>query len=104
MIELKYHARSIKLRESLFWDVEQGRLDARSSKMLIMERVLNRGSLEEFKQLIRFYSEEEFSETVVKIGNLDERTLNFISDNLNIQKQEFLCYRKKQSNPVHSNF
>jgi hypothetical protein len=92
------------LRETLFWDVNHAELNAQSSKTLIIERVLTRGNLNEFKQLIRFYNIQEFTQTVLKIGYMDGRTLNFISDYLNIPKQDFLCYRKKLSNPEHCSF
>lgn len=103
MIELKSDKNTIQLRNTLFWDVDQEKLDAQNSKVLIVERVLTRGNMEEFTQLIRFYTLEELSLTVVKIGYLDGRTLNFISGYLNIPKEDFLCYRKKQSNPTHWN-
>jgi hypothetical protein len=103
MIELENSNKKLNLRDTLFWDVDPSRLNAHSSKMLIVERVLTRGNIEEFRQLIRFYPLHELSRTVVKIGYMDGRTLNFISDYLNIPKQDFLCYRKKQSNLTHWN-
>jgi hypothetical protein len=103
MIELKKGNKKINLRDTLFWDVSPATLDPVTSKMLIMERVLTRGNMAEFKQLIRFYPSQELCQTVIKIGYLDERTLNFISDYLNIPKQDFLCYKKKLLNPMHWN-
>lgn len=93
----------MNLRDTLFWDVNPATLDPATSKMLIMERVLTRGNIAEFKQLIGFYPLHEISRTVVKIGYMDKRTLNFISDYLNIPKSDFLCYKKKQSNLTHWN-
>ncbi len=104
MIELKNNNEKLKLRDSLFWDIDPKRLNAHSSKMLIVERVLTRGNMFEFKQLIKFYPVRELSQIVLKIGYMDARSLNFISGYLNIPKENFLCYRKKLSNPVHCNF
>lgn len=92
------------LRETLFWDVNQAELNSYTSKSLIIERVLTRGNMDEFKQLIRFYSIQDLKQTVLKIGYLDGRTLNFIAEYLNLSKQDFLCYKKKQSNPEHCNW
>lgn len=103
MIELKNGNKNIQLRNTLFWDVDVAALDASISKTLIVERVLTRGNMAEFKQLIRFYPSQELCQTVIKIGYLDDRTLNFISDYLNIPKQDFLCYKKKLLNPMHWN-
>ena len=95
MIELVNGNKNIHLRNTLFWDVNPDKLNAHSSIMLIVERVLSRGNMSEFKQLIRFYSLKDLSQTVIKIGYMDARTLNFISTYLNIPKQDFLCYKKK---------
>ena len=103
MIELVNGNKNIHLRNTLFWDVNPDKLDAHSSIMLIVERVLSRGNMSEFKQLIRFYSLKDLSQTVIKIGYMDARTLNFISTYLNIPKQDFLCYKKKLSNNIHWN-
>lgn len=94
----------IELRPTLFWDIDPKQLDANNSMRLIVERVLTRGNLSEFKQLIGFYSNEELRNCVVKIGQLDARTLNFITGYMNIPKEDFLCYKKKQSNPAHCNY
>ncbi len=104
MILIEHNNKIIELRETLFWDVDPGNLHAVRSKSLIIERVLTRGNLQEFKQLIRFYAPEELKDAVIKIGYIDKRTLNFISTYLDIPKEEFLCYRKMQSAPAHWNY
>ena len=104
MVELVSDNKMMILRETLFWDVNQAELNTHTSKLLIMERVLTRGNLDEFKQLIRFYSIQELTQTVLKIGYMDGRTLNFIAEYLNLSKEDFLCYKKKQSNPEHCSF
>ena len=104
MIELKNNNKKLKLRKILFWDVNPKQLNAQTSKILIVERILTRGNMLEFKQLLTFYSNRELSQIVLKIGRLDAMTLNFISGYLNIPKENFLCYKKKLSNPAHCNF
>ncbi len=101
MIELKNNNERLKMRNTLFWDIDPDKLNAHFSIILIVERVLSRGNMSEFKQLIRFYSLKDLSQTVIKIGYLDARTLNFISTYFNIPKQDFLCYKKKLSNSIH---
>lgn len=103
MIKLKINDRELCLRSTLFWDVDPEKLDAETSKLLITERVLTRGTLEEFRQLIRFYPEKEIKQIVVRIGYLDSKSLHFISEYYNIPKEDFLCYKKQQLNPVHWN-
>ncbi len=104
MIELKNNNKKLKLRKTLFWDINPEQLNAQTSEILIVERILTRGNMFEFKQLLKFYSTRELSQIVLKIGYLDAKTLNFISGYLNIPKENFLCYKKKLSNPAHCNF
>lgn len=104
MIEIKNDRGKMSLRDTLFWDIDLAKINANSSRILIVERILTRGNMTEFKQLIRFYSLPELKQIVVSIGYIDGRSLNFIAGYLNIPKQDFLCFRKKQSNPVHCNF
>jgi|GEM_PF-3990196 len=66
MIKLKHNNQTLQLRTALFWDVNPAKMDAENSKLLITERVFTRGTLEEFRQLIMFYPEEELRQTVVK--------------------------------------
>jgi hypothetical protein len=103
MVEINYNNKNIQLRDTLFWDVEKEGIDAQRSKALIIERVLTRGNMIEFKQLIRFYTQDEISQVVVKIAHLDPRSLNFISGFLNIPRKDFLCYKKRASSPKHWN-
>jgi hypothetical protein len=104
MVELLRDNKKMFLRKTLFWDVNQAELNPHTSKSLIMERVLTRGNMDEFKQLIRFYTIQELTQTVLKIGYMDRRTLNFIAEYLNLSKEDFLCYKKKLSSPEHCSF
>jgi hypothetical protein len=101
MVEIVSDNKRMILRKTLLWDVNQEGINAHTSRSLIIERVLTRGNMDEFKQLIRFYSVQELTQTVLKIGYMDGRTLNFIAEYLNLSKEDFLCYRKKLSNPEH---
>ncbi len=103
MIELKNRGRHLRMRNVLFWDVDPGKLDPYDSRILIIERIITRGNLQEFRELINFYTSGELADAVVKIGYLDNRTLNFVSTYLNIPKKEFKCYTKKQSVQKHWN-
>jgi len=97
MITINYRNKTLILRDSLFWDINKRNIDSENSMVLIIERVLSRGNMDEFRQLIKFYTKEELADSVVKIVYLDSRTLNFISTYLNIPKKNFKCYTKRQS-------
>jgi hypothetical protein len=78
----------LKFRKNLFWDLDAGNLDLRKNRRLIIERVFSRGNLDEFTQVINYYSEIEIRETLKKIGTFDKKTLNFISKTYNIELKE----------------
>jgi hypothetical protein len=83
--------------ENLFWDVDFKDIDWEKNKRWVIERVLLRGGWEEFKELNRFYSEEEIKANIIKIRYLDSKTLNFASNFYGIPKEQFQCFILKQS-------
>ena len=95
MIELSNNGQLLHLRETLFWDINPKNLDVDNSVKIIIERVLTRGNLDEFNQLLLFYPVMIIRETLLKIGYLDDKTLNFSSWYFKIPENEFLCYKKR---------
>lgn len=85
-----------KLNPLLFWEYDSAKINPEKHKVLILERVFTRGSWEEYKLLFSYYSRDEIREGVVKIMQLDPKTLNFLSVIFEIPKTDFICYGKKQ--------
>ncbi|WP_145673061.1 DUF6922 domain-containing protein [Chitinophaga polysaccharea] len=48
-----------KFRPVLFWDTTVDRIDWVQMKRWVIQRVLERGTVEEIKELTRFYGKEE---------------------------------------------
>ena len=90
--------------KSLFWDVNFEDIDSQIHSLFIAERVLTRGSLEDFRALKNYYGIEKLKSIIVEIKNLDERTLIYCSVYFSITKTKFRCYNFKQSNQTHSNY
>jgi len=101
VMEIKGEKGVLKLRPTLFWDTDITRLDADRNSRLIIERVFTRGTIPEFSQVIQYYGENELKRIIINVGFLDNKTLNFASQVLKISKNEFLCYKKKQSIKTH---
>ena len=91
----------LSLRPHLFWDVNFNSLDEEKNKKLIIERVLNCGTLDEFFQILSLYGEATIKSIVINIGSLDDKTLEFAHTFFNIPKEKFRCYIKKLSNLEH---
>jgi uncharacterized phage protein (TIGR02220 family) len=92
------------LSSTLFWDVDTLETDAEKHQQFIVERVLSRGTLEDFKKTVSYYGKKKLSEIVVKIKYLDPKTLQFCSIYFSIEKTRFICYNSKPSNHLHWNY
>ncbi|MEN8229942.1 MAG: hypothetical protein ABFS38_17410 [Bacteroidota bacterium] len=95
-ITLRDGLKEIRLRRSLFWDIPDGGIDLIRNKQLIIERVFSRGNIEELKEIINYYSDKEIRQTVVRIGTLDKKTLNFIARAYHIKPEKFRCFTTNQ--------
>ena len=87
--------REIMLRKSLFWDIPEQAINLSKNRGLIIERILTRGTVEEFRQLRKIFSDRQIREHAVRIGTLDRKTLNFVSRLYQIKPEEFKCYGKR---------
>ena len=79
---------NLSFRKSLFWDVPVKDLHLKNNRRLIIERVFARGNLDEYIQLVNYYSEQEIRQVVKRAGSFDKKTLNFISGTYNIKSKE----------------
>jgi hypothetical protein len=93
-----------KLSEHLFWDVDKSKLDTDRNKTYIIERVFSRGDLDDMKILCKIYDTKTIRKEIKKAGALDNKTLNWAVLFLNLNKTDFKCYSKTQSNTTHWNF
>ena len=87
------------LSSHLFWDMDRNRLDVRSSKRIIVQRVLEFGMLKDWKALVRMYGMEGIEKVAVELRSLDDVTLSFLCTIFDRKKEDFRCYRLRQSNP-----
>ncbi len=92
------------LSKHLFWDINVSHIDGQKNKTIIIERVFNRGDINDLQIIIKQYGIETIKREIVKAGFLDKKTLSWASSFLNIPKIGFRCYKKTQSKQVHWNF
>jgi hypothetical protein len=92
------------LSKPLFWDVNIKDVDAEIHSLFIVERVLTRGTLDDFRAIKNYYGLDKLKLIIVEIKNLDERTLSFCSIYFSIPKSKFRCYNFTQSNQTHWNY
>ncbi len=80
------------LDKRLFWDVEVADIDADRHRRFIIQRVLERGSLEDIRSTIRHYGLSVFTSEAQRIRSLDSVTLAFAACLGNVGKETFRCY------------
>ena len=91
----------INIRKELFWDVDQDRLDEEKNRRLIINRVLSLGTMEEFREMVKYYSPKEIHDTIRNIGYLDPKTLEFVVSYFGLKKEELTCCTKRRSQAKH---
>lgn len=90
------------LSKELFWDWRYDEIDWQKSSRSIIERVLERGTKEEWEELIRFYSESRVIATLKNdIKFLPDYAIDEVCKYFKIHKEELACYIRKQSRKGH---
>ncbi len=88
------------LRASLFWDVNYDVIQWNKNFRFVIERVLERGTLDEWRDITRYYGLEKIREAALQARWLDNTTLSFCSTIFNTPKEQFRCYTLKSLNPA----
>ncbi len=92
------------LSSSLFWDTDPLTIDLKKHSLFIIERVLTRGSWDEFQRILTYYGKESVGSFACKIRHLDKKTFSFCANYFNIPKENFRCYTQQQLNETHWNY
>jgi hypothetical protein len=93
-----------ELSASLFWDSDINIVDWQIQKNSIIVRVLERGQLEDFRELRRFYGDEKIKKAALAARYLSDRTLSFVSFFFELPKTNFECYKNRQYQLPHLSF
>ena len=89
------------LSDRLFWDVNPTSLDWEKDIALIVTRVLERGTLEEWRTLVQKYGLNQIVDVAKEIRSMDLLAINFLAQISGTPITEFRCYNSIQSNPPH---
>ena len=92
----------MELDPRLFWDSDPSKIDYERHVRHIIERVVTRGTLEEWRTIVRYYGKERIKEEAVQIRDLDPKSLAFLSVVLRTPISEFRCYTQQLLNPTPS--
>ena len=90
------------LAKHIFGDTDFNKVDYNKSWQSAIERVFDRGGLEDIKQVRRFYGDEKVIEALTSAKYFFDETINFCSGIFDMPKEKFRYYILKQSNPAPS--
>ena len=82
------------LSKQPFWDVDIVSLDYEKDSLFIIGKVFNFGTWNDVKAIIAYYGRER----------LKKDTISFLCLLLNLDKANFKCYLRRQSQPAHWNY
>jgi len=83
----------------IFWDVDFGKLDYDAKANFVIERVFERGDVEDIRQCRRYYGEEKVKTALLTAKFLPLQTIHFASAIIDKPIEEFRCYILRQLNP-----
>lgn len=92
------------LSATLFWDTDPQSVDLDKHALFIVERVLIRGTWDEFQRIITYYGKETVGSYASQIRHLDKKTLSFCASYFIIPKENFRCYTQQQLHQTHWNY
>ncbi len=90
------------LNKQIFWDTDFSKIDYVKSWQSVIERVFDRGDIEDIRQVRRYYGDEKVIDALTSARYLFDETINFCAGIFDIPKEKFRCYILKQSNPIHT--
>jgi nicotinamide mononucleotide adenylyltransferase len=83
----------------IFWDVDFEKIDYDAKAAFVIERVFERGDVQDIRNCRRYYGDETVAEALVNARFLSEITMYLASAILDRPLKDFRCYTLRQSNP-----
>ena len=83
----------------IFWDVNLEQIDYDAKANFVIERVFERGDVEDIRQCRRYYGDEKVAYALLHAKYLPLQTLYFASAIIDKPLIEFRCYILRQLNP-----
>ena len=83
----------------IFWDVDFERIDYDAKANFVIERVFERGDVEDIRQCRRYYGDEKVTSVLLNARFLPEHRMYLASAVIVKPLNEFRCYILRQLNP-----
>lgn len=83
----------------IFWDVNFEALDYEKKASFVIERVFERGDVDDIRQCRRYYGDERVSEALLNAKYLSLSTTYLAAAVIDRPLTDFRCYKLRQLNP-----
>jgi hypothetical protein len=84
----------------IFWDVNFDNIDYQKKSAFVIERVFERGDVEDIRQVRRFYSDEVVIKSLTTAKWLRYDIYVFVKNLFDLKPEDFRCYTQRQSNQL----
>ena len=89
------------LNNRIFWDVNVDNLDYNAKASFVIERVFERGDVEDIRQVRRYYGDDVVTNALLNAKYLQLPTVYLAAAVTSRPLTDFRCYKSRQSNPEH---
>ncbi|MCH3982398.1 MAG: hypothetical protein LKE41_10975 [Prevotella sp.] len=87
-----------KLSRYLFWDIDMSQADMDKAPSQIIQRVLEYGEMKDWRLILDYYGLDKIVDVCKHLRTLDPVCLSYICCISNTKKEDYRCYRIRQSN------
>ena len=91
----------MNLSIEIFWDVDYSKLDYDKSANWVICRVLEYGSLYDWKEIRKYYGIEKIKQAAITARSVSIKTMHFIHNFFNVPLTDFRCYNSTRSDQTH---
>jgi hypothetical protein len=84
----------------IFWDVAFDKIDYDTKANFVIERVFERGDVEDIRNCRRYYGDDTVAHALLNAKYLPAQTLYLASAVINRPLKDFRCYAMRQLNPA----
>lgn len=86
----------------LFWDWNFSKIDWEKHYLAVIDRILERGDKEDWKELVRYYGKPKVIQALKsEIKYLPDYIIDDVCGCFDLQKEAIACYAHKQSRRGH---
>lgn len=91
-------SKGLQVSKTLLWEYDLSRFDWQRFRVIVMQRVVERGTMEDFYAAIRLYGGiAKVREIIKEIPTLSDIDMNFVCSVFGLKKEQLRCYTRRLS-------